>query len=184
MTALGFIVGGFLFCVLGILGFYNWIIYSTTYPIVPILLAIGITLIGYGLNFRGFARSRADGRPGHSRPQWALVIVLDIVMIFWTVSVYASMSGQKAAETLASGLGGLPSVVVYSENSLAITAPGTKTERLPASGGGYRYRYSNLRLLLYSSGEYFLLPDGWKRGQSPALLLKSGDTVRFEFYSG
>ncbi len=113
-----------------------------------------------------------------------LLVVLDVFLIFWAVSVYASISGQQVGEQLASNLQAQPGVVVYSEMSLGLTAPGVTVARLSDSGSQYRYQYSELRLLLYSGGRYFLLSDDWEQGRDPVFLLDEGNGIRVEFYSG
>jgi hypothetical protein len=71
---------------------------------------------------------------------------------------------------------------VYSEGSLGITAHGVTVEHLPGADTQYHFRYSNLRLLLFSGDEYFLVPDDWRQGAGPVFSLKDGASVRFEFY--
>jgi uncharacterized membrane protein len=177
------ILAGILFCILGVLGFYNWVTYSTEYPVTPILLAVGVTLAAYGLNIRKLARPGSVRRSWRDMNQWLVVIMLDIALLFWTVSVYANTSGQRAGADFVSNLGAQPSVVVYSTNSLSLSASGVVVARLTGPGNQYHYRYSNLKLLLYSNGEYFLIPGNWKKGRDPAFLLKANDNIRIEFYT-
>jgi hypothetical protein len=113
-----------------------------------------------------------------------ILVVLDVVLIFWAVAVQANISGQQVGEQLASNLQAQPSVVVYSQQSLGLTAPSVKVARLSGDGYQYRYRYSELRLLLYSDDRYFLLPDGWEQGRDPVFLIEEGNGIRAEFYSG
>jgi hypothetical protein len=180
---LAFVVPGLLLCVAGILGFYNWVVYSPRYPFVPILFAVGVTLVGYGFHIRSFEYDLPP-RNWSARAQTATLVVVNIAFIFWTVAVYASIIGREAADQLASKLGAQPSVIVYSTKPLGLTAPGIKVEQLPGSDSQYRYRYSSLRLLLYSNGRYFLLPNGWRPHHEPVILLEEGSNVRFEFYTG
>ena len=178
------ILAGVLFCVLGVLGFYNWVAYSTKYPFVPILLAVGVTLAAYGPYIRRFAQPGLPRRKWRDTNQGLIVVLLDIALLFWTVSVYANISGQQAGADFASKLGTQPGVVIYSINSLSLSAPGVEVRRLTGPGNQYHYRYSNLKLLLYSNGEYFLLSGNWRKGSDPAFLLKANDNIRLEFYSG
>jgi hypothetical protein len=200
-----FLFVGLLSCTAGVLGFYNWVVYSPRYPFTPIFLLAGVNLVAYGFYIRRHAdgsaqkeasrdrntdQSSSAGRP-RSRPDehgWAgmqatVLLIVDIVLIFWTVAVYANFQGQNDAELLASNLATKPRVVVYAETPLNLTDPHVTIERLPARGGLPQYRYSNLRLLLYSDGRYFLLPDNWKRGHDPVILLREDNGVRFEFYN-
>ena len=169
-TMLACVVPGFLLCVVGVLGFYNWVTYSTQYPFVPVTLAVGITLVGYGFHIRTLAAADPQPHRWSARTQIATLVVLNIAFIFWAVAVYASITGQRSAYLLASNLGAQPGVIVYSEKSLDLTAPGVKVQQPPGNDSHYRYRYSNLKLLFYSNGRYFLLPIGWKRGRDPVLV--------------
>jgi hypothetical protein len=45
---------GFILCVAGVLGLYNWVVYSTRYPLVPLMLGAGVTLVSYGFRMRRF----------------------------------------------------------------------------------------------------------------------------------
>jgi hypothetical protein len=184
VAVLACVLAGVLLCIAGVLGFGNWVVYSTQYPFVPIMLAVGVTLVGYGFRIRRLAQPDLRSRGWSARTMTTMLVVLDIALIFWAVAVYASISGRQVGEQLVSSLGTEPRVVVYSEKALGLAAPGLKVEQLPESSYQYRYRYSNLRLLLYSSGRYFLLPDGWKQGRDPVFLLNEGNGSRIEFYSG
>lgn len=183
LTMLAFIASGFLLCIAGILGFYNWIVYSTQYPVVPIIFSVGVTLVGYGFHIRRFTQPNPQPHKWSARIQIATLVGLNIAFIFWAVAVYANVTGQQAAEQLASHLGEQPGVTIYSEKSLGFTTP-IKVQQLPGHDSQYRYRYSNLKLLLYSSGRYFLAPDGWKRGRDPVFLIDENNGIRFEFYTG
>jgi hypothetical protein len=175
---------GVMLCIAAFLGFFNWVIYSTRYPFVPILLAVGVTLVGYGLYIRRLAQPHPPHRGWPDRIQAMVLIVLDVGLIFWVVTVYASVSGQQVGQRLASNLQAQPGVVVYSKTSLGLIAPRVTVARLSGSDNQYRYRYSELRLLLYSGGRYFLLPNGWKQGRDPVVLLEESNGIRVEFYSG
>jgi len=198
-ASITFVMIGAVACVGGVLGFYNWVIYSARYPFVPIFLAVGVTFLSYGFYVRRFwNKSSAENRrenPKRSHPKpethiWApqfqiiVTLLVDIALIFWAVAVYANVAGQQAGKELASNLGVLPKVVVYSETSLGLADPGVRTELIGQRITQYRYRYSNLRLLLYSAGRYLLIPDSWKQRRDPVFLLQEGGGIRFEFYSG
>jgi hypothetical protein len=206
-ASLTLVIAGAVACIGGLLGFYNWVIYSTRYPFVPIFLAAGITFLSYGFYIRtlgdqgpgenGSENPKANAWPikKQSRPKpethgWTaqfqiiVTLLIDIALIFWAVAVYANVAGQQAGKELASNLEVLPKVVVYSETSLGLTDPGVRTELIGQSITQYRYRYSNLRLLLYSAGRYLLIPDTWKQGRDPVFLLQEGNGIRFEFYGG
>ena len=104
---------GVILCIAAFLGSFNWVIYSTRYPLVPILLAVGVTLVGYGLYIRRLAQPDPPHRGWPDRIQVIVLIVLDVALIFWVVAVYASVSGQQVGQHLASNLQAQPAVVVY-----------------------------------------------------------------------
>src|SRR5262249_61939 len=157
-------------------------------------LAAGVTSLSYGFYLRTFPdqgsgenrsensksnawlfknRSRPEPEPHSWTAQFQIIttIIIDIALIFWALPIYANIAGQQAGKELASNLGVLPKVVVYSETSLGLMDPGIRTELIGKSITQYRYRYSNLRLLLYSDGRYLLIPDTWKPGRDPVFLL-------------
>jgi hypothetical protein len=183
LAMLACVVPGFLLCIAGVLGFYNWVVYSTQYPFVPIMFAVGVTLVAYGFHIRSFVQPNLQPHKWSARTQTATLVILNIALIFWAVAAYANITGQRAGELLASNLTAQPSVIIYSEKSLGLTTP-VKVQQLPGNDSQYRYRYSNLKLLLYSTGQYFLVPDNWKRGHDPVFLINEGNEIRFEFYTG
>ena len=183
-AVLACIILGLLLCITGFLGFNNWVVYSTQYPFVPIMLAAGVTLVGYGFHIRSFDQPNPRQHTWSARTQTAALVLLNIAFIFWAVAVYASITGQQAGERLASNLAAQPSVTIYSDKSLALMeSAGVKVQQLPGHDSQYRYRYSKLKLLLYSNGQYFLLPSSWKRGRDAVFLIREGSGVRFEFYT-
>jgi hypothetical protein len=173
---------GVMLCIAAFLGLFNWVVYSTRYPFVPILLAVGVVLVGYGVHVRRIARGVRQTHGWPDRAQAMVLAGLEIALVFWAAAVYASISGQQVGERLASNLQSQPSVVVYSKTSLGLAAPEVSVQRLPGAGDQYRYRYSRLRLLLYSDGRYFLVSDRWERGRDPVVLLEEDADIRVEFY--
>jgi hypothetical protein len=51
-------------CIAAVLGFFNWVVYSTVYPFVPILLAAGVLLVGYGFHIRKLAEPATQSAAG------------------------------------------------------------------------------------------------------------------------
>lgn len=122
----------------------------------------------------------------HSRGRfpYALAIVVAMACALWAASLYAHNSGSRAAQRIARGLIALPAVAVYSVQPLALSAPGVTVQRFPSSGLRYHYRYEGLRLLLTSSGTYYLLPVNWTRQVDPTYILNESNKIRIELYSG
>jgi hypothetical protein len=202
---------GVLLCIGGVLGYFNVVNYSSQYPIVPVMLGAGVTIVWYADYLRGQQNEGAKGkgkkgrsREGRtheartqkartqkgraqsrssllSRAEAVALIAVDVLLIFWVVAVYADNNGTQYSEQLK--LRSLPGVVVYSSDPLGLAAPGLSVKKLAPGQSRYSYRYSGLKYLLYSSGQYFLLPDRWKRGHDPVFVLRQDDGMRVEFYS-
>jgi hypothetical protein len=197
---------GVLLCIGGVLGYFNVLNYSSQYPIVPVMLGAGVTIVWYADYLRGQQNegAKGKGKKGQSREartqkartqkgraesrssllsraEAVALIAVDVLLIFWVVAVYADNNGTQYSEQLK--LRSLPGVVVYSSDPLGLAAPGLSVKKLAPGQSRYSYRYSGLKYLLYSSGQYFLLPDGWKRGHDPVFVLRQDDGMRVEFYS-
>ncbi|MGS2641791.1 hypothetical protein [Streptosporangium sp. LJ11] len=160
----------------GLLAFCTgYFLYVTNYTknvqFLPILLAVGVILVGCAMPSWVWARSGATtGR--------AILIAFLFLMAFWAVASYAPKLGWQTALETRRDL--RTRVDVFSDKSLDLTGPGVTYSLLP-TGGRFRYRYTGMLLLLYSHKRYFLLPDGWKRRRDPVYLLEEGPGVRVEF---
>lgn len=165
----------------GILGFYDVVVYSIRYPLVPIFIGIGIALVMYAVAWAG-ATPENPAPGGVGGFQAAVLAVLAAVVILWTVGVYAHLDGADSARTIEQRLGERPVVVLYSRTDLGLAAPasGLRTERLRSDHGEYLYRYTGLRLLTYSKGRYVLLPEHWGHARDPAFVLDEREGLRFE----
>lgn len=111
-----------------------------------------------------------------------LLVGLAAMGLLITMTQYAGRAGHDAAVEAANGLADRPNLVVYSTEQLAIT--GTDVVMQPASDPNqkYRYRYSNLRLVMRTSRDQLLVvPAGWRKGRDSVLVLREGDGVRIEF---
>ncbi|WP_433333289.1 hypothetical protein [Spirillospora sp. CA-294931] len=176
VVGLTLVIAGLVLTVAGLLGFADVVVFSARYPLVPMILGAGVGLIAYGLQYLGPGEARISGI------SMAVLIALAVTLILWTVSVYAGLAGRDAARLAILGLGNRTSVTVYSEDDLGFAAPGTglRAERLAAPEGRYKYRYTGLRLLLYSDKRYILLPDRWVRTRDPVFVIDEADGLRFE----
>ncbi|CAL9604348.1 hypothetical protein SUDANB95_05458 [Actinosynnema sp. ALI-1.44] len=111
-----------------------------------------------------------------------LLVGLAAIGLLITMAQYAGRAGHRAAVDAASGLAGRPNLVVYSTEQLAIT--GADVVMHPATGANqkYRYRYSNLRLIMRTSRDQLLVvPAGWRKGRDSVLVLRESDGMRIEF---
>ncbi|MDP1848733.1 MAG: hypothetical protein Q8K79_13145 [Solirubrobacteraceae bacterium] len=182
-------VGALLFA-FGVVAVFEPVTFSPHYLFASSSPGVGIALVAYGVHL--LERVRAADSKGRSpladvttrRAAVALVALLIVLSGFWTASEYADALGRGRAQSLAAGLGGQPSVTVFSPRRLHIDAPGVTERRLTGRDRAYGYRYAGLRMLVRSNGKYFLVPDGWRRGVSPAIVLADSADYRFEFGSG
>lgn len=170
---------GVLTLVLGVLGFFNVVVYSSTVPFVPIMIGVAAVL----LTLSAAAAVPASGaeREGPPRVFWrtlgALLLLTVVLCAFWAVSVYATRVGQDFGRSVEAFPGQRPRVTLYSERDLAL-APPARATRL--RGERYTVRYTDLRLLIYASDRYVLLPDGWRRGRDPVYLITDSADLRVE----
>jgi len=67
---------------------------------------------------------------------------------------------------------------VYARTDLHLEA--AEATSWAGAQGDYLFRYTGLRLLMYSGDRYFLVPDGWRPGSGPLVVLADTDDVRVE----
>jgi hypothetical protein len=114
---------------------------------------------------------------------WIFVGIL-VVSLFWTVSISADQKGLLRARQIATYLDSQPDVIVYSAQGLDLEGPGISFEVRCPDTGTCRYRYSGLKFLVRSGGNYFLLPAGWSPEHPTTIVLPEGDPIRVEFEPG
>lgn len=162
---------------LGVLGYYDLLVYSRAYPVVPGLTATAAACLLLALVLRPTAPHRTrDQRIALSSLVAALVSVI-VFSAFWAVSTYATVVGDSFARTIESSPGLRPRVVVYADQDLGLDRPASA---LTTPNGRYTVRYTGLRLLIYSADRYVLLPDGWHSGADPAYLIEDTEHIRVE----
>lgn len=130
-------------------------------------------------------RFRGSGRRRRLTPELravqvglsALVVLLLLLTLFWSVSNYAENKGADAAILIDENLRSLPDVTIYSAKRLYLPVA---EEPLPGENGAYRFRYTGLKLLFRNKSSYFLRPAAETGVQLNIVLAESPD-VRFEF---
>jgi hypothetical protein len=150
-----------------------------------LVLAAGLVLVTYC----GSALRPSTVPPPSSQsqpwPRGGVVLVGLVVLssVFWSFSVAAERAGTRDSYRLYKHqFQTLPRVVVYSSTALAIEGPGVDEEAVPGpSGAAYHWRYTGLRLLVRSGGNYFLIPTGWASRDHPVFVLRDEPGLRFEF---
>jgi len=164
--------------VLGVLGFFNLVVYSATFPFVPIFVALSVALGALGSAVS--PRKVSKNQPAYTRYRTALgvlVVSVGLLSIFWIASVYATQVGRELGQSIEQHPAQRPRVTVYSETDLAMGPSATSST---VTGSRYTRRYSGLRLLIYASGKYMLIPDAWRRGRDPVYIIPDDAGIRVE----
>lgn len=151
-------------------------------------LSIGILLLAYAA--RLVRLLIAEGRPEQvpqrapravAVAEWGAVFILVIVGLFWAAGSYAIGVGIERAQEFESSLGSLSDVVMYSDKSLSLQAPGVREVTCQHPDAAYRFRYEGLKLVQQAGNQYLFLPAGWTRSNGAAILLPRSESLRLEF---
>ena len=183
MAAVGLVlaIGGF-WSVFAVTALRRWL-YGTA---APLSLAFGVLLLLYTFHlWRSLATGQrtpgpAPGPAWGTVAEWAAVFVLVGLSLFWAANNYSVAVGRQRAHQMVLQLPREPSVVLFSERSLSLVAPGVREVRCKDPQAGYRFRYDGLKLLPQSSGQYLLLPETWSRRNGVAILIPKNDSLRLE----
>ena len=147
----------------------------------PLLAAAGLLLMLYAFHLRGALPGAVPLSAGTESILRVSTAALIAVALFTAATNYATVEGTQLARGLESRVRTLPGVVIHSIEPLNIDAPGVETAQFE-NETGYKYRYSGLRLLERSGGQYFLISDEWTRASGVVVVLGSGEPgVRYEF---
>jgi hypothetical protein len=151
----------------------------------PLCLGGGVLLLVYAAHLRrliaGPRSADGDNRRWVTLVEWVAVFGLVGLSLFWAATDYSAAVGTSRAMDFVAGMPGYPDVVLYSERSLSLVAPGVRETRCQDAQAAYRFRYDGLKLVLESGGEYFFLPTGWTRASGAAILLPQDSSIRLEF---
>jgi hypothetical protein len=152
----------------------------------PLSFGLGVFLLACMSHGRSRSRSRGGDAQGPAASwagplEWVIAFALVGVSLFAAATDYAAQVGQSRARHYASLLSTQPNVVVYSERSLSLSAPGVSQVRCREPRTAYGYRYDGLTLMLAAGGKYLLLPRRWSPAQGVAVLVDQSDSLRLEF---
>lgn len=160
----------------GVLSFYLPI------PFLPPLLLLGggTVLTAYSLSV--LRALRHGERPVSIWTRWGQVAAaaLLVVSLFWATTVHASVLGREQAESLANDISSLPSVTIFSKNSLAFSSAVEERVAPDDARADYHYRYTGLHLLARSGSKYLLLPNSWSRRDGPTIVMEDRPEIRIE----
>src|SRR5438105_5460425 len=154
-------------------------------PLAELSPGLGAALITYATHLRGGARGAAsEGSPAHRQASVLTPTLASLIMVlslFWAVSQYANALGTEHAQQFVATLVERPGVEVYSRERLQLTSGGVLEALIGDGGSAYRFRYSGLRLLVHSTGSYFLLPASWSPRHGAVIVLPESPSIRFEY---
>ncbi|RFU21919.1 hypothetical protein [Geodermatophilus marinus] len=147
-------------------------------PAIPWLITWGAGLLAY----LELVRSSLAGRRSGVGVQLIALAALALGGVFWLLGDYAGYAGRAQAREDAATIAYRTDVTVYSAQQLALGGRAGIVEDVARSeGGAYRFRYTNLRLLVYAGDRYFLLPVDWRHnGADPVIVLSPSETIRVE----
>ena len=100
--------------------------------------------------------------------------------MFWAVGLYAAHVGWTVAAGFERGQRGGSEVVLYSTEGIGITGRGVVATAQNPAVSKFHMRYSGLRLLFKTPERYLLLPENWRRGQDPVIVVADSDDVRVD----
>ena len=176
-------------CVLVLGGFVS--VFTTTVlskhlVAAPLSLGLGVLLLVYTVRLRRLVAERYEStstnRGWAAVVEWAVVFVLVGLSLFWAATDYSAAVGRSRAMDFVAGLPSYPNVVIYSDRSLSLHAPGVREVRCKDTQAAYRFRYDGLKLVLESGGQYLFLPEEWTPAQGVAILLPRTSSLRLEFF--
>lgn len=185
-----FLIAGLTLLTLGIAAVFTPVErLDAVYLLTPLSPGLGLALIAYSaylfVHFHGSANVLSLPLPSWmSAAATGSVVCFIVLSLFWASSDYAKDLGESRSLDLAASLDRQPRVTVFAAKRLAISGPSVSELLLTEEDAAYRYRYTGLRLLLKSGGNYFLLPNGWSRGAGAAIMLNDTTDIRLEFEPG
>jgi hypothetical protein len=180
---------GVLLTAFGVWAMFEPLPVATNYLVPPVILGAGPVLTAYStwtLRRAAGSGSKAAARavPGWERSGYVIAVALALLGVFWASSLYANALGRGRAEALAVTLPRRPAVTVFSVKSLDIQASGITATKITDQNSEYKFRYSGLRLLIYSANKYFLVNKKWSSEQGVTIVLQDTPDIRVEIASG
>lgn len=159
-----------------------------TWPLYPFVTPLCLA-IGAGLGAYAAATLRTVGGVHQGQSVVVLLVLVLIAGTFWATATVAQWWGLGQARILAADLTTLPAVVLDTKERLAPgssvirfveLAPDDEAEADGATDPAFRYRYYDLRLLVYGDDRLYLVPDTWSADAS-TLVVPFDDSVRLRF---
>ncbi|WP_156371172.1 hypothetical protein [Nocardia arizonensis] len=153
----------------------------------PVMLVIGVALIGYAIALRTAYPSLLGIRArsaSATRAMWfpiMVLLVLGFLGTLWGVGSYAEHRGARDAETMeADSFSARPVVLLLSVDRLGIEGGGSRVDEITVPGEKYRYVYSGLLLFARTPDRYFLVPHQWKAKRDRVFVVGVSDSIRID----
>lgn len=154
----------------------------------PLSLGFGVLLLVYTAHLQRFLTAQKQKPAYNNGRGWAAVVEFSVVFVFvglspfWAATDYSAAVGRSRASNFVAGLTTYPNVVVYSERSLSLYAPGVHEVRCHDPQAAYRFRYTGLKLMLQSGDQYLFVPAEWTPAKGVAILIPRISSLRLEFF--
>lgn len=167
----------------GYAGLHDWWLYPL---LTPLILAAGGALSAYGLGTLRWLDKRDPQRVTWRGPNTMIILLWVIVAasLFWATATFAQWSGRGLGQEQARTLDRLPSVILDSKQRLFVPVGAGVVERDltgTSTDGSYRYRYTNLRLLIEGDGAMFVVPGTWSPAATTIMVPLDGQVhVQFQ----
>lgn len=147
----------------------------------PLLVVASVIFLGLGCWTAAVAQLLRHRLP------WQAVsaaVTVGAVAVFWSWTLFARDAGRQLAAEGEKNLPERTAVSLYAMTRLGISGRGVSVTYLHGGAGDYDWRYDGLRLLIKSDGKWFLLPQGWRRGDSAVFVIPDRDSIRVDLVAG
>lgn len=143
--------------------------------------ALGVVFLVF--SWRRWSTSESTGQHGSefTVAEWVVTYLLVAFGLFWAVGDYSGEVGTRRAFETAALIPAKPAAILYSAQSLNLSADGVLQLQCSQPDAAYKYRYTGLKLLLQSGGQYVFVPANWRASSGTAFVIPRTDTLRLEF---
>jgi hypothetical protein len=115
------------------------------------------------------------------RALFGVAVLLVMMNFFWGATMYAAALGTGRSESLL--ITNRPSVTIFSKQSLGLSGS-VRKDPVEDPDSLYKYRYTQLRLLIQSNDKYFLVTEGWTPLEGSTIVLDDSPDIRLELSPG
>lgn len=156
---------GFSTCTAGILVALG---YTNLIRVLDVRAAALLLLVGAAVVLRTLHLER----PRQDSVLWRLAALLALTLaLFWSTALYAYNVGQQIARQVDEAPAHLPVVTVFTREYIDMPGGAVTATRLSSPDGSAVYRYSGMRMLLFSNNRWFLLTGREQRYRSTVAII-------------